>query len=245
VPLAAKLQGDYRRVGGLQSALCCGFGNAPNLAKCNPTEVEMSIAALADDEILRTDRRTLDLARVIDPHLVPILTNLQLDTGRTAQLRTALEPIAAESPVQKTHSSSALDGLVKYIPTESITLYVAATATAAMSSFTVAFPFLTPFRLYLCFVALTPILFLLIYVGKRRSLKLPALPEPVTKWPWWKLIASTVAFAVWALAVPPLVATDAGKVAAAFGALLVSTMLSLVGAVVEPSEASEAPGQSH
>ncbi|MEA2950982.1 MAG: hypothetical protein QOJ96_502 [Alphaproteobacteria bacterium] len=196
----------------------------------------MSISALADDEILRTNRRTLDMTRVIDPHLVPIIATLGLDAPKTAQLQAALRPIAAESPVQKTPSSNALDGLVKYIPTESITLYVAATATAAMSSFSVTFPSLTPLRLYLCFVVLTPILFLLIYVGKRRSLKLPPLPESVAEWPWWKLVASTIAFAVWALAVPPLVASDAGKVVAAFGALFVSTILSLVGAVVEPPE---------
>jgi hypothetical protein len=194
----------------------------------------MSMAALADDEILRTDRRTLDLAPIIDPHLAPVIADLQLDAGRGAQLRAAMKPLAAESPIQKTPPSNALDGLVKYIPTESVTLYVA--ATAAMSSFTATFPSLTPVRLYWGFVALTPILFLLIYVGKRRSQKLPALPEQASKWPWWKTIASTVAFMVWALAVPPLVGTDPGKIVAAFGALLVSTMLTLVGGVVEPSE---------
>ena len=193
----------------------------------------MSIAALADDEILRTDRRTLDLASVIDPHLVPVIANFQLDANRAAQLRAALQRVAAESPIQKTPPSNALDGLVKYIPTESITLYVA--ATAAMSSLTATFPSLTPYWLYWGFVALTPVLFLLIYIGKRRSQKLPAFPQPATKWPWWKLIASTIAFMVWALAVPPLVTTDAGKIVAAFGALLVSTTLTLVGGVVEPS----------
>jgi len=38
---------------------------------------------------------------------------------------------------------------------------------------------------------------------------------------------------VWALAVPPLVTTDAGKIVAAFRAVLVST----VGGVVETAEA--------
>ena len=51
------------------------------------------------------------------------------------------------------------------------------------------------------------------------------------------MIASTIAFMVWALAVPPLVTTDAGKIVAAFRAVLVSTVLSLVGGVVEPAEA--------
>jgi hypothetical protein len=194
----------------------------------------MSIAALADEEILRTDRRTLNLAPVIDARLNPVIASLGLNAGAAADLRAAVQPVAAESPIQKTPPSTALDGLVKYIPTESITLYVA--ATAAMSSVTATFPEVTPFRLYWGFVALTPLLFVLIYLGKRRSLKLPVLPQPVTQWPWWKLIASTIAFMVWALAVPPLVSSDAGKIVAGFGAILVSTMLSLVGGVIEPPE---------
>jgi hypothetical protein len=193
----------------------------------------MSMAALANDEILRTSREALDLGRVIDPHLNPVIANLQ---GITADnLRAAVAPVAAAEPLEKTAGANALDGLIKYIPTESVTLYVA--ATAALSSLTATFPLLTPYRLYWGFVVLTPVLFLLIYVGKRRSQKLPPLPPQPARWPWWKLIASTIAFMAWALAIPPLVTTDPGKVVAAFGALLVSTLLSLVGGVVEPTEA--------
>jgi hypothetical protein len=86
-------------------------------------------------------------------------------------------------------------------------------------------------------VVLTPIIFLLIYTGKRRTQNLSFLPPHRRSWPWWKLIASIIAFGIWALAVPPLVTTDAGKVVAAFGAIGVSAALSLVGAVVEPREA--------
>jgi hypothetical protein len=192
----------------------------------------MSLAALADDEILRTDRANLDLAPVIDPHIQTIFSTFKLDGGTGLTMREAVKPLAAASPIQKTPGSNALDGLVRYIPTESVTLYVA--ATAAMSSLTATFPSLTPYWLYWSFVGLTPILFLLIYLGKRRSQKLPALPENIRQWPWWSLIASTIAFMVWALAIPPLVTTDAGKIVAAFGALLVSTLLSLLGAVLEP-----------
>ena len=194
----------------------------------------MSMASLADDEILRTDRQRLNLGRVIEPHLGPVITNFQLSQDRSAELRTALRPVAEASPIEKSAPSNALDGLVKYIPTETITLYIA--ATAALSSLQAAFPSLTPGLLYWGFVVLTPLLFLLIYLGKRRSQNLPLLPQTVAEWPWWKLIASTIAFMVWALAVPPLVSTNAGKVVAAFGAILVSTMLTLVGGVVEPPE---------
>ena len=36
----------------------------------------MSLATLANDEILRTNRQTLDLARIYEPHLAPLMNNL-------------------------------------------------------------------------------------------------------------------------------------------------------------------------
>jgi hypothetical protein len=197
----------------------------------------MSISSLADDEILRTARQQLDTGPIVDTHLRRVLAHFQNRAEDTQVLRTSLKPLAAESPLQRTPPSTALDALVKYIPTESVTLYVA--ATSAIATLTAALPWLTPLRLYWGFVALTPVLFLLIYIGKRRSQKLRFLPKSAAEWPWWKLIASTLAFMVWALALPPLVSTDSGKVVAAFGALLVSTILSLVAAVVEPQEKSQ------
>jgi hypothetical protein len=188
----------------------------------------MSMIALANDELRRTSRRTA--------------------AGRAQRgpgLETAETP---DTPVPAAQPSNALDGLVKYIPTESITLYVAATS-ALLSVEPVSAPgtaparaaaaFVTPNGLYIGFAILTPILFMLIYMGKRRSRKESILPESRAEWPWWKLFASTVAFMVWALAVPPLLESQAGKVAAAFGALLVSTLLNLIGGVVEPAGAGE------
>ncbi len=145
-----------------------------------------------------------------------------------------LLPLAAESPTEKTKASSALDSLARYIPTEVITLYVA--ASSAMPALAATFEFATPETLYWIFgVGLTPLLALLIFVGKRRGAGLRALPPTVKKWPWWKLIASTVAFLVWALAVPttPYLTGAAGKVVAAFGAVLVSTFLTLLEAIFE------------
>jgi hypothetical protein len=194
----------------------------------------MSLTALANDEILRTDRRALDLDPVVEPRLAAFVAS-HPQTFNAHQLRTAFRSVAAADPLQKTPASNALDSLVKYIPTEVITLYVA--AAAALSSLTATFPVITPWRLYWGFVALTPVLFLLIYIGKRRAQKLPPLPRGFATWPWWKLIASTFAFMTWALAIPPLLTTEADKVLAGFGALLISTMLSVVGGAVEPPEA--------
>jgi hypothetical protein len=195
----------------------------------------MSLAGLANDELLRRDRFKLDLTRIVDPELQRL--NLNADQVDVGKVRAALTSAAAENPIQQNSGSSALDGLVKYVPTESVTLYVA--ATSAISSLTAALPAVTPARLYGFFIFLTPILFLLIYIGKRRSQNLSFMPG-LKKWPWWKLIASTIAFSIWALAVPPFVSSDAGKVAAGFGALLVSTFLGLFGNVFEPSASGQA-----
>ncbi len=193
----------------------------------------MALAGLADEELLRTDRARLDLSKIVEPQLQQLKLNQpNVDMDR---VRSAMTSVAAANPVANNAASSALDGLVRYIPTESVTLYVA--ATSAISSLAQAFPAVTDVRLYIAFVVLTPVFFLLIYVGKRRSQKLSFMPEDMKSWPWWKLIASTIAFSVWALAVPPLIQGDAGKVVAGFGALLVSTLLGLIGNIVEPSEA--------
>src|SRR5690349_15665649 len=121
----------------------------------------MSIAALADEEILRTSRRALKLESVVEPLIDDIIAAAGAPGDERANVRAIVQPVAAESPIRKTPASTALDGLVKYIPTETVTLYVA--ATAAISNLTSAFPSLTAFGLYWGFVVLTPIFFILIY----------------------------------------------------------------------------------
>lgn len=191
----------------------------------------MSITSLANHEILRTSRSQLDLSAITNRHLDPVIHDLK--NASPQDLHAAVRPIAEAPPIQSTPGSDALDSLAKYLPTESITLYVA--AAAALPSLAGTFPSLTPLRLYLGFAVLTPILFLLVYMGKRRTQKLSPLPRNVAAWPWWKLIATTIAFLGWAPAIPPLITTQAGQVMAGFVALLISTMLSVVGAVVEPA----------
>ena len=123
--------------------------------------------------------------------------------------------------------NNALSMLVKYIPTESITLYVAAISAApALKSFSSR---ITETGIYWLFGILTPVLFVLIYLGKRKAAQLPTLP-PVGEWPWWKIFASTVAFLIWALAVPgnPYVKSDTSGAVAGFFAIFISTILSIL-----------------
>ena len=126
--------------------------------------------------------------------------------------------------------TNALNALVGYIPTEVITLYVAAlSAEGALHS---TFGFIDASTILWFFVVLTPLLLLLIYVSKVAATG-DKLPGPGI-WPWWKMFAATVAFFVWALAVPgnPYL-RDMAAAVAGVGAMLVSTLLNVMTPIFE------------
>ncbi len=189
----------------------------------------MSLTSLVDETILRGEQDALRerLRPRIHEHVRTMLPKYGLSPDVMDAFSQDLLPLAAQAATVPTPGSNALDALVRYIPTEAITLYVA--ALSAMPALKATFPVLTEARVYWFFVVLTPILFLVILGGKRRSAKLPAF-SALKAWPWFRLCASTVAFMIWALAVPttPYLATEAGKVVAAFGAVLISTFLTLL-----------------
>ena len=173
----------------------------------------MSINSLTEDEIRRNITGGGGGAGVVPPPVGP---------GPVAPV----PPVAAPVVPPRTTVNNALSMLVKYIPTESVTLYVAAiSAAAALNSFWS----ITGTHIYWFFAALTPVIFILIYLGKRRALRLPTLPR-VSEFPLWKLFACTVAFLVWALAVPgnPYVSPESGGAVVGFFALFISTVLSLL-----------------
>jgi hypothetical protein len=199
----------------------------------------MSLTSLVDERIVRKEqnllhRRLRPITRRYLDEMVP--KYFALNAGEhnkiLADLTDDLLPLAGESPTERTKASDALDSLVKYIPTESITLYVA--ASSAMPMILKTFVSVTEASVYWFFGLLTPILFLLIFAGKRRTAGLSALPK-LREWPWWRLIASTVAFLVWALAIPttPYLTGEAGKVVAAFFALFISIFLGLLEPIFE------------
>ena len=195
----------------------------------------MSLSSLADQEIVR--RETTFLQNRMEPHASKhahmILAKFPATAGVNAEsLTAALLPLATQAPVEPTNGSKALDSLARYIPTEAITLYVA--ACSVLTALKDKVPPTSAVCVYWSFVILTPLLFLIIFVGKRRTAGMSALPA-VPQWPWWKLIASTVAFAVWALAVPgsPYLQGEVGGVLAGFFALFVSTFLTLLEPIFE------------
>lgn len=140
---------------------------------------------------------------------------------------------AAEGgPPDPPDPKSALDGLTKYLPTETITLYIA--WVSANKPLVAVFPFCTPKFGYGLFLVLTPVFLLLGYLATKKT---TPVGTPLPKRPHWKMFAATVAFAVWALAVPDngLIDKSDGNlpVVAAFGALLISTILNRIAVFFE------------
>ena len=136
----------------------------------------------------------------------------------------------ARPAVEDNRVTNALTALVGYIPTEIITLYVAALSAEAALRATLGF--IDAAAILWFFVALTPVLLLLIFISKVAATG-ATLPGPAL-WPWWKMFAATVAFFVWAIAVPgnPYLA-DTGAAVAGVGAMLVSTLLTVVTPIFE------------
>jgi len=127
--------------------------------------------------------------------------------------------------------SNALTALVRYVPTEVVIIYIA--AVAALPQFKQVFSGFTPAWIYWGFICLTPLMFALLFYN-RLAVTAQAFPS-WQQYPWWKTIASTIAFAVWALAVPnnPYFQGTGESALAGLAALLVSTMLTLIEPIVE------------
>lgn len=123
---------------------------------------------------------------------------------------------------------NALSALVEYVPAETITLYLATLAALPVLRETI--PTLSAPLVYALFGVLTPGLFALIYAGKRRAAGEPRWPG-TKAWPWWQMIAATIAFLAWGLAVPdaPFLTSERGNVLGGFIAIVVSTILGVLG----------------
>lgn len=151
--------------------------------------------------------------------------------------RVAGTPTAVAGATALLPEKDVLAGLTKYIPTESLTLYVA--TVSSLQAIEDVAPWFTGQIAYTIFVAITPLLMLILFlrtfaVAKQNWKLPPAL------WPWWRMTASTIAFAVWALAVPGNPLIDAGSatggVVAGLAAVFVSTILNLVAPFFERSQ---------
>src|SRR5450759_3828699 len=137
----------------------------------------MSINSMTNDELRR--RNEFRRQAVIQS---PIAKDLSMPVPP------ATTRAATEIALQDNTVSTAISSLVKYIPTEVVTLYVAAlSATPVVRS---AIPTFDTRVTYWGFTFITPLLLLLVYASKRASSGLPALPI-VKELPWWKMCAAT------------------------------------------------------
>jgi len=139
--------------------------------------------------------------------------------------------VQREVAAQSNAVTASLESLVKYIPTEAVTLYVATLSAAHLLRSLM--PGFDARMIYWAFFLVTPGLFLFVYASKRAADGMKPLPAP-REWPWWELFACTVAYAVWGLAVPgnPYVDSALVGAVAAFGAVFISTLLTLAEPIV-------------
>jgi hypothetical protein len=154
---------------------------------------------------------------------VNTVTDGALTRSREFRAAARQDQIQPEQAAQNNSVANTLSALAKYIPTEVVTLYIA--AVAASTALQSQWAFITPARLYWFFVIFTPLFVLLTYIGKRKAaVGLPVWPSSAREWPWWSMFAPMVAFMAWALAVPDNGILDDGVIGA-FLALFVSILL--------------------
>lgn len=171
-------------------------------------------------------------------------------SGAGIAVGTVARPAAITTvPETETETERAFQQLVQYIPTETVTLFLAAVSLVNSVENVWWIDFLGPFHLIAIFALLTPAMLLTAaYATFRESRKAnTALTEVPFQVPWFDLFASAIAFVPWALAVPGLfsdpaaattgaamendvsatgLTTESAQVFAAFLAFAVSWLLS-------------------
>lgn len=123
-----------------------------------------------------------------------------------------------------------LAALTKFIPTETITMFVAVIAGMDAIAKLKGSPVVSPWVIYAAFALLTP---LIVYALARKAWTAeldaqgvqPAPPrfQP----PAFRMLAASAAYLVWALAIPGMVGDPVGQILAGIGAVVVPTLLSI------------------
>lgn len=136
--------------------------------------------------------------------------------------------------------NNALSALLQYIPAEATAIYLA--TTSAIPAIQANIPSFDPLYVYWVFVfGIVPLLFALLYYNQIAQTG-KAFPG-FAGFPWFRLFASVVAFAVWALCVPgnPYSPKDKPGYGVLWGivAVLVSVILPLIEAIYNYSTRTE------
>lgn len=121
--------------------------------------------------------------------------------------------------------STALASLAKYIPAETTTAFLAALGLMPVVGLepigNVRWEWLT----YGLFAILTPVY---VYLGARAAWKASTVAVPNFSAPSWRMAAATVAFAIWALAVPGMLHHERATALAGFAAIFISPLIVMV-----------------
>lgn len=157
------------------------------------------------------------------PRFAPGLPDVQMPEDLAGPLPASAAPRANEN--------AGFDLLTRYIPTETITLYVAAMATREQIAQALGLePTAAVTAIYLSFALLTPAMLLVLMMTAHRqsgaATRFRARP--------WPLVAAFTGFIVWALSVPGHPVADQLAGLPALGALVVSTFLSVLDPLFSP-----------
>ena len=156
------------------------------------------------------------------------------DMTREPRLRalglTRAEPI----PTQPEEVKNALSQLVKFIPTEVMTVYIPiATGLPLIQPKVSAFKLAEP--IFWVFVAVTPIIVVVATASAlAKRLSDPAVGRRLLfsprQWPWWRMVAGMISFLAWALAMTggPYLTGDVGHFIAGLIVLGVCALILLI-----------------
>ncbi len=157
------------------------------------------------------------------------------------QIAATNNPQATETAfIQSPGSGSEnFESLTKYIPTETVTLFVAAISTIqALESLAKIQP--DPSRLdwrmliaYGGLAIATPIFIWLAGYASYKSANPGTANLKSFRPPAFRMVAGLVAFSVWAIGVPGFIASPVWQIIAGLGALLVSTLFSMLQPIFE------------
>ena len=155
---------------------------------------------------------------------------------RTSSLLRGTIPTAPDGATNQSTGGAALSAIVAYIPTEIVTTYVAVLAALAGST---SQSRTGQWATLFVFLALTPITTWVVYAVKYKA-KNKALPTHLNLWPWWEMVAASLAFIVWSYALPGTPFARLSWYQAGLGSaalLLVSFLLGLVAPIFQPAQA--------
>ncbi|MEA2993617.1 MAG: hypothetical protein QOD40_2537 [Alphaproteobacteria bacterium] len=142
-----------------------------------------------------------------------------------------LKGVAPPTGAAGTVNNERFEALTKYVPTETITIFVAlmsalqAIAKLKPNAFDMSF---WAWIIYVACAILTPVLvWAIAYAAFREAARKTGAANDSFVRPTFRMIAATIAFLIWALAVPGLLDSAIGQILAGVGAVVVSTFLSL------------------